>query len=62
MSSNSVRHNDDMNPFIRSYDVKSLQSVLFSVVGEENRGGVRNCSKFKELPYTYLMKHQRKTL
>ena len=32
MSSNSVRHNDDLNPFIRSYDVKSLQSVLYSVV------------------------------
>ena len=32
MSSNSVRHNDDLNPFIRAYDVKSLQSVLYSVV------------------------------
>ena len=32
MSRNSVRHNDDFNPFIRSYDVKSLQSVLYSVV------------------------------
>ena len=32
MSSNSVRHNDDLNPFIRSYNVKSLQSVLYSVV------------------------------
>ena len=32
MSCNSVQHNDDMNPFIRSYDVKSLQSVLCSVV------------------------------
>ena len=32
MSSNSVRHNDDLNTFIRSYDVKSLQSVLYSVV------------------------------
>ena len=27
-----MRHNDDLNPFIRSYDVKSLQSVLHSVV------------------------------
>ena len=32
MSSNSVRYNDDLNPFIRSYDIKSLQSVLYSVV------------------------------
>ena len=32
MSSNSVRHYDDLNPFVRSYDVKSLKSVLYSVV------------------------------
>ena len=32
MSSNSVRHNDYLNLFIRSYDVKSLQSVIYSVV------------------------------
>ena len=32
MSSNSMRHINDMNPFTRSYDVKSLQSVLYSVV------------------------------
>ena len=30
-----MRHNDDLYPFIRSYDVKSLQSVLYSVVVEK---------------------------
>ena len=35
MSSNSVRHINDMNPFKRSYNVKSLQSVLYSVVEEK---------------------------
>ena len=50
MSSNSVRHNDDMNPFIRSYyDVKSLQSVLCSVIEgktEEAYVIVRNSSNY----------------
>ena len=49
MSSNSVRHNDDMNPIIRSYDVKSLQSVLYSVVEgktEEAYGIVRNSRNY----------------
>ena len=49
MSSNSVRHNDDLNPFIRSYDVKSLQSVLYSVVERKTEEAyviVRNSSNY----------------
>ena len=49
MSSNSVRHINDMNPFKRSYDVKSLQSVLYSVVEgktEETYVIVRNSRNY----------------
>ena len=54
MSSNSVRHNDALNPFIRSYDVKSLQSVLYSVVEEKTEEAyviVRNSRN-----YTFIEK------
>ena len=53
MSSNSVRHNDALNPFIRSYDVKSLQSVLYSVVEgktEEAYVIVRNSRNYPSIP------------
>ena len=47
-----MRHNDDMNPFIRSNDVKSLLSVLYSVVEgktEETYVIVRNSRNYPML-------------
>ena len=47
-----MRHNDDLHPFIRSYDVKSLQSVLYSVVEgktEEAYVIVRNSRNYPSL-------------
>ena len=65
MSSNSVRHNDDLNPFIRSNDVKSLQSLLYSVVEgktEEAYVIVRNSRNYPSSIYTRhnFMKSQKR--
>ena len=59
MSSNSVRHNDDLNPFIRSNDVKSLQSVLYSVVEgktEEAYVIVRNSRNYPNKSHAFKQK------
>ena len=50
MSSNPVRHNDNLNSLMPSYDDKSLQSVLYSVIevkSEEAYVVVRNSSNYQ---------------